>query len=152
MRFVVSFFMIVVFLSSAELVLLLQVAANFGFFVTLFFCILTGVVGGAMVKSQGIQTLKNIRKNLSAGIMPTVEIVSGLILIIIGAFLMVPGFITDSLGMILLIPPVRKRVVLALMDHFKNKITIRTGFSTSFNNESVESSNNSVHEEDIIDI
>lgn len=110
MKFILTFFLLVVFFSSAELFLLLKVAANFGFFPAFSLCVLTGIIGGALVRSQGLTTLLEIRKSIEKGKIPAEEIVGGLMLVIIGALLMVPGFITDILGFLMLIAPLRRIV------------------------------------------
>ncbi|MCK5686047.1 FxsA family protein [bacterium] len=124
MRFVTSFFITVVILSSAELFLLVEVAAKFGFMLTFMLCVFTGIAGGAVIRSQGIDTLRNINRSIAQGMVPATEIVSGLMLIILGAFLMVPGFITDILGFILLIRPVRNLAASYLIYKFKGHVKI----------------------------
>lgn len=110
MGFVARFFLIVVILSFAELYLLLAVAAHLGFLATILCCVLTGVLGGSLVRVQGFASLLEIQKSLAAGHVPAVPVVSGLILLVLGALLLTPGFITDTLGFLLLIPPLRHRV------------------------------------------
>jgi UPF0716 protein FxsA len=122
MTFIGLFFLTALFLSSAELFLLLKAASNFGFMTTFLLCLLTGAAGGAIVRAQGITTLHKIQENLAKGRAPAEEIVSGLILLMLGCFLLLPGFITDAGGLLLLIPPIRFTVVRALIRHFKGKI------------------------------
>lgn len=124
MGFVFNFFITVVFLSSAELFLLIKVAGKLGFMATFLLCVLTGLVGGAVIRAQGMDTLRNISNSLSRGVLPASEIVSGLMLIILGAFLMVPGFITDFLGFILLIRPVRDSAAKWLIHKFRNHVQV----------------------------
>lgn len=127
MGFVFRFFLLVLFLSSAELYLLIMVAARFSFVTAFALCALTGIVGGAVVRKQGLQTLIDIRDSLSRGVFPPIEIISGLMLIVLGALLMVPGFITDTIGMILLIPSVRlgvaRRVLSGITEAIRSNMT-----------------------------
>lgn len=109
-------------MSSAELALLINVASQYGFFTTFLLCVLTGIVGGSMVRFQGLQTIWNIQTGLIQGKAPTTEIVSGMMLLIIGALLIVPGFITDTMGFILLIPVLRKKVAVKIVQYFTNYI------------------------------
>ncbi|MFC1852536.1 FxsA family protein, partial [candidate division CSSED10-310 bacterium] len=97
-----------------------------GFVDTMFLCILTGVVGGSIVRIQGLQTLKGIQESLSQGRAPTVEIVSGLMLLILGALLVVPGFITDVIGLLLLIPPLRLGIAQRLIQTFTKQFQLHT--------------------------
>jgi UPF0716 protein FxsA len=135
MNFVITFFLLVVFFSSAELLLILKVAANFGFITTFVLCALTGILGGALVRAQGLQTLRDIQTSLRQGSLPAEEIVGGFMLIIIGALLMVPGFITDTMGFLLLFPPLRRRVartfVNTLKDHIQFHVSPIRPFSAS---------------------
>jgi UPF0716 protein FxsA len=129
--FVLTFFLAVVVFSSAELFLLLKVAANFGFFTAFAACVLTGILGGALVRSQGLNTLKNIQAAAARNELPAEEIVGGAMLIVIGALLMVPGFITDALGFLMLIPTVRHRVARLLINrvasHVQWRVVVPTG-------------------------
>lgn len=123
MNFVLTFFLFVVFFSSAELMLLLKVAANFGFLTTFALCAFTGILGGALVRHQGLQTMKDIQNSLAKGIIPAEEIVAGFMLIITGVLLMLPGFITDTMGFLMLIPAIRRfaarKFIVAVTANFK---------------------------------
>ncbi|PID38501.1 MAG: hypothetical protein CSB49_05250 [Proteobacteria bacterium] len=107
MSFVGKFFLLVLVLGFAELWLLVNVAGGIGFVATLGLCILTGMVGGALVRHQGLRTLQQIQQAVGRGEVPAVQIVSGLVLLIVGALLIVPGFITDILGFVMLVPGLR---------------------------------------------
>jgi len=108
MGFIARFFLLVLVLSFGELYLLIWASERISIGGTLLLCVLTGVIGGAMVRAQGMQAFAEIKKAMGAGRMPGVEIVSGLILLVIGTMMMTPGFITDCLAFLLLIPPLRK--------------------------------------------
>ena len=111
-------------LSLGEFWLLIRVTEHTSFLLTLSLCVLTGVVGGAMVRAQGLATLKRIGDDLGRGKMPATEIVSGLILLVIGTLLLTPGFITDTIAFLLLLPPLRHLAAVALMRRFKDKIKV----------------------------
>lgn len=107
MSFVGRFFLLVLVLGFGELYLLVKVASHAGFLWTLGLCVFTGVLGGALVRAQGLRTLQQIQEAMARGEVPAVEIVSGLVLLIVGALLLTPGFITDTIGFLLLIPGLR---------------------------------------------
>ena len=107
MSFVGRFFLLVLLLGFGELYLLVKVAALAGFATTLALCVLTGVVGGGLVRAQGLRTLLQIQTQLDRGEMPAREIVSGLVLLAVGLMLLTPGFITDTIGFLFLIPALR---------------------------------------------
>ncbi len=119
MTFIAYFFLLILFLSVSELFLLVRVASEIGFFATMGLCVLTGIVGGAIVRYQGLQALARVRRELAVGRLPADELLGGVALIIVGALLCVPGFITDVLGFLMLIPQVRRSVVRGI----KNKVT-----------------------------
>lgn len=124
MSFIGYFFLLVVALGLAELSFLVQVASELGFFPTLGLCILTGVVGGALVRAQGLVTLRRIQSHVAAGEVPTVEIISGVVLLLTGALLIMPGFITDALGLLLLVPAVRRGVARRIGRAIERRVTL----------------------------
>ena len=122
MSFIGRFFLLVLLLSFGELYLLLWVARHLSLLVTLLLCVLTGIVGGAMVRAQGLHTLKQIKLSLGRGQVPGAAIISGLILLVIGTLLLTPGFITDSVAFLLLIPPQRNLAAGKLLAYFSHKV------------------------------
>lgn len=129
MSFIGKFFLLVMFFSFAELYLLIEVASRFSVLLTVALCALTGIVGGGMVRSQGLRTLADIQTSLKAGKIPGDQIVGGLILLIIGTLLLTPGFITDTIAFAMLVPPLRMAFSRFLVGYFKNRVTV-----TSFGN------------------
>lgn len=123
MGFIARFFLLVLVLSIAELYILVQAAAALSLIVTLALCVLTGVVGGALVRYQGLQTLRDIQRNMVRGAVPAQEIISGLILLMIGTMLLTPGFITDTVAFLMLIPALRGLVAKQLVVYFKKRVT-----------------------------
>lgn len=73
--------------------------------------ILTGMLGLAIVRRQGFETLVRLRAAANAGETPLPVAVDGGIQVLAGLLLMVPGFFTDAIGLLLLIPPVRALAV-----------------------------------------
>ncbi len=122
MKFLARFFLLVLVLSLAELWLLVEVASRLSLGLTLLICVFTGFVGGAMVRRQGLSTLALIGQRMQAGQLPGQEIVSGLILLITGTLLLTPGFITDTVGFLLLIPPLRRGAAALLLAYFRKRV------------------------------
>ncbi|CAG9298042.1 FxsA family protein [Celerinatantimonas diazotrophica] len=100
-------FLIIAGLSMAELYVLIHVGAVIGALPTIGLTILTAIIGASLVRSQGLQTVFKAQQKISEGQIPAQQVIEGLMLVVAGAFLIMPGFITDFCGMILLIPPVR---------------------------------------------
>lgn len=101
------FFIIFIVIPMAEILLFMAVGEQVGFLTTLFLAFLTAVIGGWIVKYQGLNTLAHIRMALDRGQVPLDELFDGICLIIAGATLITPGFLTDFIGFTLLVPPAR---------------------------------------------
>lgn len=90
-----------------ELALFVRVAGETGFLTALFLCFASAIIGGALVRRQGFSTLVSIQTALDQGEMPVEKIFDGMCLFVAGALFILPGFLSDFLGALLLIPPVR---------------------------------------------
>ncbi|MFM2484875.1 FxsA family protein [Celerinatantimonas yamalensis] len=101
-------FILIAGLSTAELYVLINVGAVIGAIPTIGLTILSALIGASLVRSQGIQTAFKAQQKINEGKVPAQQVVEGIMLIIAGACLIMPGFITDLCGMIILIPPVRR--------------------------------------------
>ena len=99
------FIFIVVPLS--ELYVIVQVAHSIGAFNTLAVLFLVSLVGAWLVKREGIGVLRKAQAKVDAGQVPGKELADGVLILLGGALLLVPGFITDAIGVLLLLPPVR---------------------------------------------
>ena len=95
----------------AELFLLIEVGGIIGALPTIGLCLLTALIGTALLRQQGLQTLARARQNLDRGALPAVELLEGVALILGGAMLLTPGLITDFLGFLCLIPVTRHWLV-----------------------------------------
>ena len=90
-----------------EISLLIRVAGQIGILNTAAFALFTAVLGAYLVKQQGMATLAKLQEEANGGRVPARQIVEGVALLVAGAVLLTPGFITDAFGFALLIPPVR---------------------------------------------
>jgi UPF0716 protein FxsA len=95
-------------LPLVEMALLIWVGDAIGIFPTLGIVILTGIVGASLVKRQGLAVWQEAKQRLGEGGLPTRELAHGAMLLVAGAFLLTPGFITDLTGFALLVPTVRE--------------------------------------------
>lgn len=111
-----------IFLSLAELWLLIKVSALIGLLPTVALCMLTAGIGGALVRAQGLQTLARIQERTAQGEVPADELVGGLLLLVTGVLLVVPGFITDTASFLILLPGVRTLVSRWLVDKVIGKM------------------------------
>lgn len=83
---------------------------KFGVLPTLALVILTAIAGSILLRWQGLATLARIQTELAAGRVPGKELVNGVMILVAGMLLMTPGFVTDLLGLLLFVPPMRDLV------------------------------------------
>lgn len=107
MRFPLLLFIVVPFI---EIMLLLKVSEHIGAWYTIGLVLFTAVLGVNLLKRQGFNTLLRFQQRLQSGEIPAQEIVEGMMIAFAGALLLTPGFLTDSIGFTLLLPPVRRRI------------------------------------------
>ncbi|MGA8260142.1 MAG: FxsA family protein [Arenicellales bacterium] len=100
-----------------EIYLLLKVGGVIGVGWTIFAVVFTAVLGASLVRRQGFATLNRIRGQLGRGELPATELLEGVVLLIAGALLLTPGFFTDTLGFLCLVPPVRRAVIRYVVRH-----------------------------------
>jgi UPF0716 protein FxsA len=99
-----------------ELYFLIQVGSVIGALPTILLSILTAVIGGWLVRLQGLQVLMRVREMLDRGETPALEVLDGAVLLLCGFALLLPGFVTDAIGFLLLIPPVRHALIRRYID------------------------------------
>jgi len=101
------FFIIFLVIPFSEVAVFAYAGDEIGIVNTLALCVLTAFIGGTMVKKQGLNTLTRAQSHFQGGKLPVQEIFDGFCLVATGALLITPGFVTDTIGFLLLIPPVR---------------------------------------------
>jgi UPF0716 protein FxsA len=94
-----------------EITLFIVVGGEIGVLPTLLLVILSAVVGATVVRRQGIRTLDKLQASLDTGGDPSGPLAHGALILIAGVLLMLPGFFTDAIGILLLIPPVRALLI-----------------------------------------
>ena len=102
-----------------EIYILIQVGQVIGALWTVFFVVLTAVIGVQLLKQQGLSTLASAQNKMNQGEMPAQELLEGMALMLAGAFLLTPGFFTDAFGFMLLIPLTRRLMLQAVVQRFK---------------------------------
>lgn len=98
-------------LALIEIWLIIQVGTVLGAFATLALMLFTAVLGISLVRSQGLKTLLAAQQRLAQGEAPAGEMLQGLLLAIAGGLLILPGFFTDLLGLLLLQPTLRRYLI-----------------------------------------
>jgi UPF0716 protein FxsA len=99
--------LIFILLPIAEIFVIIKVGEAIGVLPTIALLILDGFLGAALLRHQGRAAWRRFNEALAAGKVPAREVFDGAMVIVGGAFLLAPGFITDAIGLLLLIPPSR---------------------------------------------
>jgi len=97
----------VVFMPLVELYFIVQVGQEMGVLPTVAALLVISMVGTALVKREGIRVYRQFMESVRAGNEPTREIVHGVCILAAGVFLLAPGFMSDGIGILLLLAPVR---------------------------------------------
>jgi UPF0716 protein FxsA len=108
MRFIL--FILFVAMPFIEIALLIKLGEFLGFWPTIGIVVVTAIVGANVLRAQGLATMQRVTQSLSSGEPPIQPMVDGFFLAISGAFLLTPGVITDAIGLLLLVPPVRHAI------------------------------------------
>ncbi|MBI5150426.1 MAG: membrane protein FxsA [Candidatus Omnitrophica bacterium] len=109
-------------LPALELALLIKVGSHIGALNTIALVILTGGVGAAVARHEGFRVLMKIQDSLQQGVMPSAELLDGMMILAGGVALLTPGFITDVLGLLLLFPVTRAGIKWLLQRKFESMI------------------------------
>jgi UPF0716 protein FxsA len=125
-------FFVFVLVPIIEITVLVHVGEWLGPWTTVGIVIITAWLGAQNVRQQGINTLKSVQEKANRGEAPSDEIIAGFLLLVAGILLVTPGFVTDTFGLLLLVPAFRG----GLINKVKTQIAKRPqaqspfGFST----------------------
>jgi UPF0716 protein FxsA len=113
--------LLLVVVPIAELYVIVQVAQEVGVLETLLALVVISIIGGWVVKREGLGVLRRLQAQALSGRVPTTELVDGGILIVAGALMLAPGFLTDIVGLFLIVPPVRALVRRGLIARYRKR-------------------------------
>jgi UPF0716 protein FxsA len=108
MKYILPLFIILPFI---EMYFLIKVGSYIGALNTIGLVFLTAIIGFFLIRAQGFRTLHDARTKLQYGELPAEELLTGIFLLISGICLVTPGFFTDSIGFLLLVPAIRKTIL-----------------------------------------
>ena len=100
-----------ILIPAIEIGLFVEIGSVIGGLNTIMIIMLTGVLGAYLWKIQGFEVIQRIQNQIKQGQSPQGELIEGILILIGGLVLITPGFFTDFLGMYLLIPVIRKRII-----------------------------------------
>lgn len=115
---------ILIVVGLVEFTVIIQVAQWIGVGDTIGLLLVVSVVGAWLVKRQGLGVLRRIREQRLAGQVPAAHAFDAALILVAGGLLLVPGFVTDALGLLLLLPPVRAGVRCFLRWRFLARVQV----------------------------
>jgi len=126
-------FIIFIIVPMIEIALFIQAGSWLGLAPTLLLIVSTAVIGITLIRQQGLSTLFKAQEKMNHGELPAVEMMEGILLAIAGALLITPGFFTDTVGFLLLIPAFRTHLFTSFL---QNKMQVHmsknhAGFTSS---------------------
>lgn len=107
----VLFLLLFVGAPLVELYLLIEVGSVIGALPTILLSLFTAALGGWLVRAQGFAVVFRAQAQMANHELPALELVEGVTLLLVGLALLLPGFITDAIGFALLIPPLRRWLI-----------------------------------------
>jgi len=114
-------FIIFIIVPMIEIALFIQAGSWLGLAPTLILIVLTAFIGITLLRQQGLSTLFKAQQKMNHGEIPAFEMMEGILLAIAGALLITPGFFTDTVGFLLLIPAFRTHL---FSSYLKNKMQV----------------------------
>ncbi|AUX41900.1 exlusion protein FxsA [Sorangium cellulosum] len=105
-----------------ELWLLLSIGQQIGFWPTVALALGTAVLGAALAKREGLRVLGAWQGAMAEGRVPDEGLTGGLLVLLGAALLITPGVLTDVAGLLLLIPPTRRRIAAAVRERFERRV------------------------------
>jgi len=107
-----------------EIYVIVKVGESIGYIPTFGLLIAISVLGTSLIKREGLRVLRAFSEQVNKGEMPSQQIVEGISILIAGALLLAPGFVTDAIGLLLLLPPVRALAIKLVMRRTTQKVTV----------------------------
>lgn len=111
---------------TTEVFLFMLAGKTIGVMWTLAIILATGILGGYLAKSQGLKAWRDLQQNLQNGQMPGDSLMDGALILAGGILLITPGFFTDAMGLLLLLPVTRAKVRQWIISYFKQKMIRQT--------------------------
>jgi UPF0716 protein FxsA len=108
----------------AEIFFIIRVARDLGVLETIGLLVAVSVVGAWLVRRSGLGVLRQIQERLGRGEIPGKELVDGLLILVGGLLMLTPGFLTDAVGLVLLIPPTRLALRALLVRRYSKRLRI----------------------------
>jgi UPF0716 protein FxsA len=108
-------FLLLLLVPLVEIYVLIQVGGVIGAIPTIALVVFTALLGAMLLRFQGWTTLQRTRVVMAQGQVPALEMMEGVLLVLAGILLLMPGFFTDAVGFLLLVPPLRRALIRAFL-------------------------------------
>lgn len=108
----------------AEIFFIIRVARDLGIPETIGLLLAVSIVGAWLVRRCGLGVLRQIRERLSRGEIPGRELLDGLLILVGGLLMLTPGFLTDAVGLLLLVPPTRSALRALLIRRYGKRLRV----------------------------
>jgi UPF0716 protein FxsA len=118
MKIFQALFLAVLIIPFAEIYLLIQVGGIIGAFPTILLVVFTAALGAWLLRQQGFATFQRVQQSLARGEIPAYEMIEGPMILVGGALLLTPGFITDMLGFAFLLPQLRRKIAQYVIENY----------------------------------
>jgi UPF0716 protein FxsA len=115
-------FLLFTVVPAIELYLIIKVGSVIGALNTILIIVFTGILGAYYAREQGFKVVNNIQQKMQQGAVPGDDLVNGAMLLVGGAFLITPGFITDFAGFSLIFPPTREAIKVGVKRYLEKRV------------------------------
>jgi len=123
-----SIFLLIILIPVIEIYLLIKIGSQIGAMTTILLIFVTAITGVYYAKYEGLNTLKSGFLQLSKNETPAYEVISGAAIAFAALLLIIPGFVTDMLGFLIIFPITRKLIFKKISKKFKKNETKRNNF------------------------
>tara|TARA_X000000368_G_scaffold379543_1_gene334704 strand:- start:245 stop:670 length:426 start_codon:yes stop_codon:yes gene_type:complete len=123
-----SIILAIIVIPVLEIYLLIKIGSQIGAITTILLIFTTAIIGVYYAKYEGLNTLRSGFSQLSRNETPTYEVISGAAIAFAAILLIIPGFLTDLLGFLLIFPITRKIIFGNFTKKFKNKRNVKNNF------------------------
>ncbi len=123
-----SILLVIILIPVIEIYLLIKIGSQIGAITTILLIFTTAIVGIYYAKYEGLNTLKSGFLQLSKNETPAYEVISGAAIALAALLLIVPGFLTDIIGFLLIFPISRKLIFNKFIKKYKNKKNIKKSY------------------------
>jgi UPF0716 protein FxsA len=122
-------FLLFILVPLVEIYFLIKVGSVIGAIPTIALVVFTALLGAMLLRFQGWTTLQRTRMSMAQGQVPAMEMLEGVLLLFSGALLLTPGFFTDAVGFLFLVPALRRSLITWFLS--KSNVYMQTGQQTA---------------------